>query len=412
MSNKIILMNKNTPVIEIYGELEHQETNLYPKILIKNINYINKKLCPPGIFFDNPDGLKAQFENWFKKRIISRKREDLQKIQEKEIRWDGNPNLLSLTDQYWLRFDDNEKWEDLNFFTNNFNSYLGDVCFSKNLNYIQKINLSWNTPDITTNGVLKKRWVQLNGKDNKHKSILIKSMSKQFGQEPLSEILASKLLEKLNFIPFVKYSLYIEGYDLCSYCENFVSPDVEFVPAGAVFYQTPANESEEIQSKPEYIYKHLIDSIDYFNIPDGKEFIDKMIIADRLMMNFDRHLGNFGYLRSVETGNYIGPAPLFDFGNAFFSEMDSYQTKTFKQRENELFKNKKIEPLNKEIVNEFVEEIKNCPLLSFNKTIKIIKNIEANNKEIEQKTLEMQKLENESVKNRKGKEIQQCVVEE
>ena len=46
--------------------------------------------------------------------------------------------------------------------------------------------------------------------------------------------------------------------------------------------------------------------------PDGY----KMILADAVFGNGDRHLGNFGYLRDTETGAYIKMAPLYDFDRA------------------------------------------------------------------------------------------------
>ena len=42
-----------------------------------------------------------------------------------------------------------------------------------------------------------------------------------------------------------------------------------------------------------------------------------MIAADYIICNNDRHLGNFGFIRDVETGNILGFAPIFDFGKAY-----------------------------------------------------------------------------------------------
>lgn len=43
-----------------------------------------------------------------------------------------------------------------------------------------------------------------------------------------------------------------------------------------------------------------------------------MIAFDYLICNQDRHLGNFGFLRNVDSGLFIGPAPLFDNGNSLW----------------------------------------------------------------------------------------------
>ena len=41
-------------------------------------------------------------------------------------------------------------------------------------------------------------------------------------------------------------------------------------------------------------------ALEELGVEDGRRLIDKMIVADYLMANFDRHTHNFGLLRSVE----------------------------------------------------------------------------------------------------------------
>jgi len=42
----------------------------------------------------------------------------------------------------------------------------------------------------------------------------------------------------------------------------------------------------------------------------------KMILIDAIFGNGDRHLGNFGYIRDANSGEYIKMAPLYDFDHA------------------------------------------------------------------------------------------------
>ena len=42
----------------------------------------------------------------------------------------------------------------------------------------------------------------------------------------------------------------------------------------------------------------------------------KMLVIDAITGNTDRHLENFGFLRSANTGEYLGMAPLYDFDHA------------------------------------------------------------------------------------------------
>ena len=46
-----------------------------------------------------------------------------------------------------------------------------------------------------------------------------------------------------------------------------------------------------------------------------------MIAADKIIGNDDRHFGNFGFIRDVETAKIIGFAPLFDSGSSFYGVM-------------------------------------------------------------------------------------------
>ena len=49
-----------------------------------------------------------------------------------------------------------------------------------------------------------------------------------------------------------------------------------------------------------------------------KEFVDYMLVFDFLMANTDRHFGNFGAIRNVETLEWTGPAPIFDSGTSLW----------------------------------------------------------------------------------------------
>ncbi len=372
---RVTLMNKNTPVIDatVTNVSIRHDTNT-PELMFTSMTYLNRKLAPLVVFLDGQEGL-TQLNRWFQKRLFSNKRTDFPKRE--DIKWNGVPHFFSFSDQYWIRYTENETWEDLNFFTNNFSKRCGDVIFSKNLYNIENLSIDYDSPELTTNGVLKKRWDK-----EGIRSFLIKHMSEEFSQEPLSEILATKLLSKIHFIQFVPYKLCIEGYDLCSQCNNFVTPNVEFVPAVALYAATKIHDEEKELPEAERIYAHLQFAIKEHEIPNAENFIDSIIIADRYILNYDRHLGNFGFLRDVETGKFIGPAPLFDFGNAFAGYNEGLVSNCFAAREDYLFKNQKFKPLDEQIVQEFKDEINKSVLLKDEQKRQMIKNIELNNRYI------------------------------
>ena len=54
-----------------------------------------------------------------------------------------------------------------------------------------------------------------------------------------------------------------------------------------------------------------------YGVGNAKEYVDSMIAADHILGNDDRHLGNFGFIRDVETAGITGFAPLFDSGSSY-----------------------------------------------------------------------------------------------
>jgi hypothetical protein len=213
---------------------------------------------------------------------------------------------LSLSDQYWIRPSKDIKWEDVNFFQNDFSGDIGDLL----------IRGDWNggsliSPDNSSDGALKKRWKIISGE-----RYLMKGSLNQFYQtEPFREVFAGRIAELLfgndadDFV--VKYDPLWEendkaGKKVYSVCKNFITADTEYVPF------THFSGIESTAYKPEHIeicrevygeYKHILDLI---------------LILDYIVLNEDRHFGNFGMIRNANTGEFIKPAPVFDTGASLF----------------------------------------------------------------------------------------------
>lgn len=242
---------------------------------------------------------------WLKKRRIPEKREGLKEARMMFPGFEEDRNEFSLSDQYWFKYNKNESWDELNFFTNGYSSAVGDVFFQPW--EVDRASLKETSPDRTTNGVLIKCWQR----DDEGNSWLLKAGSKRYHQEPLSEVLASQVLKRLDIIPFVEYSLTIHGLKMCSKCRNFIDENTEFVPATHIYKkeEKPADRS---------VYDHLKMMCRKWRIDGAEEFIDKMIAVDSIIGNNDRNLGNFGFIRNVESGVITGCAPLFDCGRAYW----------------------------------------------------------------------------------------------
>lgn len=309
------------------------------------------------------------YNQWLKGRKIPENRLGLKKARKLYPKFEAYHNMFSLSDQYWFRYK-RETWEKGNFFTNPFDEDLGRIFFEPWT--VQKLS---ETPDLTTNGVLRKRWAIRDGK-----RMLIKAGSKSYHQNPISEVLASMTLEQLDMIPFVKYSLTVDGLSLCCICENFIDENTEYVPCIHVY-------GKRQRDRYDAIYHHVIRTAKAYGIEDAQDFVDRMICADHFICNTDRHLGNFGYIRDVESGKLIRFAPLFDCGSAFFST--STTSDKFPDFEEECIK-KFLPELKKKgaKADKLIRLIHQYPLITDEQEKYIIKNINRVYKELAQSQAE------------------------
>jgi hypothetical protein len=87
-------------------------------------------------------------------------------------------------------------------------------------------------------------------------------------------------------------------------------------------------------------------------IPCTKTQIETMMGFDYLIHNNDRHYGNFGFIREVQSQKMLGMAPLFDHGNSlWYREITS----------NMKFKNQEAKPFKEDHEKQF-QLIKNSML--------------------------------------------------
>jgi hypothetical protein len=211
---------------------------------------------------------------------------------------------LSLSDHYWIRLAGSDlAWADINFFQNGFSRDVGEMLFGREPADSNNINLV--SPDNTSDGWLRKKWIISNGK-----RMLVKGSSEPWKQEPFNEVIASVVMRRLG-IAHVPYSLIFEGNEPYSVCENFLSVDTELVPAWKVLHTSVMNDGDSD-------FSHLLRCCDELGIPDVRAAFDKMITLDYIIANEDRHFTNFGFVRDAEALVWIGAAPVFDSGTSLW----------------------------------------------------------------------------------------------
>ncbi len=202
---------------------------------------------------------------------------------------------LSLNDCYWVVAEDfNGNFAENNLYDNRFSNVLSHIAFT-GYGSFQKTSLR-SSPEFTTNGMLAKCWRRVDGK-----IVLYKSGTEGFansGNEPYCEYYAYQVAEAMG-INAVQYGLSKWKGKLCSTCELFTSKEYSFMPIGNIV------KDGGIKAVIEY-YKSLGGK--YYDA-----FVD-MIVFDTVILNTDRHFGNFGFMVDNHTNEICAPAPLFDHG--------------------------------------------------------------------------------------------------
>jgi hypothetical protein len=199
--------------------------------------------------------------------------------------------------------DRNIDWHDINYFENSFSADVGQALFGeKPLSEAPILS----SPDSTSDGNLKKRWIIAG-----EKRYLVKAGSIPFYQEPSNEVIASKLMDCLR-IPHIDYTMSLQNGLPVSICEDFVNKDTELVTAWMILGQKEKTDNSISH------YQHFINCCEKQQIPGMGVFLDKMLTVDYIVGNTDRHYNNFGMLRDANSLSWISPAPLFDTGTSLW----------------------------------------------------------------------------------------------
>lgn len=208
-------------------------------------------------------------------------------------------NCASLTDTHWVKPEDSTlKWKDVNLYNGKFEdiydgTYDGDpfpICI----------------PDLTTNGTYDKHWVVKNG------IYLIKAGStgaSNAGMEPYSEVLASQVFKQLIVGSTVEYRLNHYNGRAVSECKLFTNESLCFVPH-AQRHKDGKGTIEDMLRE----YSHC----------DSGDLFRRMMVADAITVNSDRHFGNFGWMRRHRVWSSLCMAPPYDFNMCFSPYADGY----------------------------------------------------------------------------------------
>lgn len=336
-----ILKSKDTPLLSfVYRRDTRRSDEKAYSVEVQNIYDVNVHLLPKGLLLSKGDKVfQDDFYDWLTKRKTPVGRTNARKITEflgdinNPLRYIQITRGLSLNDAFWVvEAGDPATWTACNLYTNPFSELLERIAFEGEILGVKGIandNKRLQSPEPTTNGMLRKSWYR-----NSAGEIILRKAEEKDKIKPdgrsvvLMEYYAMQLAEAMG-LPHVKYSLanYARktgtGWkeDIVCECPLFTSEDIGFVPSEALLHEWYSE-----------LTNHILDTKEFhkeFAGMFGFDFYSDMMIYDALILNLDRHLGNFGYLIDNNTGEYLDPAPLFDNGNSLLATSFHNMTESY-----------------------------------------------------------------------------------
>lgn len=256
-----------------------------------NINIIDEKILPITI---NADTVNTDLKSWIAARKIPKGRQLAQNILKKIgkedtiLRYIDVSLGLSLNDTYWVvPANKNYQWKDVNLYHNDFDEALQMAAFGHNIPYKGK-----RSPELTTNGMLKKCW-------NKEKDGIYlykgSTITEAFAEYYNYQI--AKALE-LDAVP---YDIIEFDNEIVSRCPLFTNENEGYAPI-EFFIHKEIGDTDDVYRE---------DCADFY----GQEAFEDLMVYDALIGNIDRHSYNFGMIVDNNTNKILRPAPIFDNGN-------------------------------------------------------------------------------------------------
>ncbi len=292
LETRYVLLNKDVPILDFlcrkdeYDDLEFIELAWHSSV--RPIGY--KGILP---FLENR---KAPNHREHIRRLLEQYNcDDLEGFLQVT-------HALSLNDTFWVRRDGEElEWKDVSLYSNEFSEIIREAAFD---GFISSTDFSSVSPEFGTDGQYAKCWTR-----EQDGIYLYKSGSKQYEVEPLSEYLASQLSSEICPAS-VRYDLDVYHGRLISKCSLFTSEEVGLVKAGTLFQGQR---------------KTISQMLDFFREIGGEDAFRRMCVLDAIILNPDRHYGNFGALFDTSSMSLLGMAPVFDHNRALFPELDNDQ---------------------------------------------------------------------------------------
>lgn len=205
---------------------------------------------------------------------------------------------LSLNDTFWLKPQGcNLSWKDVNPYENPIcTDFASLVLKAMKAGLINNVNRTIQSPDFALTGSYDKKWKRINGN-----IYLIKTGRESYDdREVFSEFYAYQIAKILKIQSLcTEYSLIKSVFSgkerIATKCKLFTSETDGFIPVEFI----------NLKGMTDAEYAISVGKASYRN------FLI-MCLLDSLILNIDRHDGNFGYLVNNDKHTIITMAPIFD----------------------------------------------------------------------------------------------------
>ncbi len=133
----------------------------------------------------------------------------------------------------------------------------------------------------------------------------------------VSEYLGSHIFALLGFEVQDTYLGLYNGEEVVA-CKNFVTGEYQFVPFNDVGESSLEQDKETYQYSYQDIMQMLKDNVKLTSVEETISMFWDMYVVDAILGNFDRHGGNWGFLKKE---NKYSLAPVFDNGSSLYSQL-------------------------------------------------------------------------------------------
>lgn len=171
--------------------------------------------------------------------------------------------------------------------------------------------ISFNIPDITTDGMLKKVWMSVNGVSTLIKAGAVAESDRK-NLLSANEIAVTEIANLLgiNHVQYYPVKISNKYEDMMCACSCFINtPDSDAITMLQIIHENYKYSKTGIVN----FYKEIGAENEYY----------QMLFLNALVGNFDRHEKNIMFNKDFHTGEY-SLLPIFDSGSslAYFSEYD------------------------------------------------------------------------------------------